>query len=84
MRLLKPQTQGPRAGMAAAKARGQHLGRERKLTEKDVLWAKRVISEGRLSPDELLIALRVSSMTLRQALRQADLTAEAWGYGQER
>ena len=72
-----------RAGMAAAKARGQHLGRERKLTEEDALWAKRMISERRLSPDEVLIALRVSSMTLRRALRQATLDAEAQGNGQE-
>ena len=61
-----------RAGMAAAKARGQHLGRERKLTEEDALWAKRMIDDGRLSPEEVLIALRVSSMTLRRALRRVD------------
>lgn len=61
-----------RSGMAAAKARGQHLGRERKLTEEDVMWAKRMISEGRLSPEEVLLALRVSPMTLRRALDRAD------------
>lgn len=59
-----------RAGMAAAKARGQHLGRERKLSEDDALWARRMIEDGRLSPEEALIALRVSPMTLRRALRR--------------
>ncbi|WP_320205865.1 recombinase family protein, partial [Vibrio cholerae] len=32
-----------RAGMAAARARGQHLGRERKMTDEDVGWARRMI-----------------------------------------
>lgn len=59
-----------RAGMAAAKARGQHLGRERKLADDDVVWAKCMIEDGRLSPEEVLIALRVSPMTLRRALRR--------------
>lgn len=66
-----------RAGMAAAKARGQHLGRERKLTEEDAIWAKRMIDQGRLSPDEVLIALRVSSMTLRRALRRVAGNSQA-------
>jgi DNA invertase Pin-like site-specific DNA recombinase len=60
-----------RAGMAAAKARGQHLGRERKLSDEDALWAKHMIDNGRLAPEDVLIALRVSSMTLRRALRRA-------------
>lgn len=61
-----------RAGMAAAKARGQHLGRERKLSEEDALWAKHMIELGRLSFDDALIALRVSPITLRRALRRLE------------
>jgi DNA invertase Pin-like site-specific DNA recombinase len=61
-----------RAGMAAAKARGQHLGRERKLSDEDALWAKRMIENGRLAPEDVLIALRVSSMTLRRALQRME------------
>lgn len=57
-----------RAGMAAAKARGQHLGRERKLTEEDALWAKRMIEEGRLSLDEIALYFRVSQLTLRRTM----------------
>lgn len=68
-----------RAGMAAAKARGQHLGRERKLTDADVRWAKRMISDGPLSPEEVRTALRVSSITLRRALRHAAINAEVQG-----
>lgn len=59
-----------RAGMAAAKARGQHLGRERKLTDEDALWARRMIEAGKLSPEDVTIALRVSPLTLRRALRR--------------
>jgi len=59
-----------RAGMAAAKARGRHLGRERKLTDDDALWARRMIDEERLSPDEVVFSLSVSPMTLRRALRR--------------
>ena len=60
-----------RAGMAAAKARGQHLGRERKITDEEALWAKRAIEAGRLSPYEVARTLQVSMMTLRRALSRA-------------
>lgn len=65
-----------RAGMAAAKARGQHLGRERKLTDEDALWARRMIEAGKLSPQDVTIALRVSPLTLRRALRRLSLVHE--------
>jgi DNA invertase Pin-like site-specific DNA recombinase len=67
-----------RAGMAAAKARGKHLGRERKLSEEDALWAKRMIDDGRFSAEDVTIALRVSPVTLRRALQRVvdDLPAE--------
>lgn len=64
-----------RAGMAAAKSRGQHVGREKKLSVEDALWAKRMIEDGRLSVDDVLIALRVSPMTLRRALRRLERDA---------
>jgi DNA invertase Pin-like site-specific DNA recombinase len=57
-----------RAGMAAAKARGQHLGRERKITDADALWAKVAIETGRLSPEEVARTLSISPITLRRAV----------------
>jgi len=38
-----------RAGMAAAKARGQHLGRTRKITDEDAIWAKLTINSAQIS-----------------------------------
>ncbi len=60
-----------RAGMAAAKARGRHLGRERKLTDEDVLWARRMIEAGRLSHEDIALYFRVSVLTLRRALQRS-------------
>jgi len=59
-----------RAGMAAAKARGQHLGRERKVTDKDALWAKDALEAGRLSREEVARTLRVSPITLERAVER--------------
>jgi DNA invertase Pin-like site-specific DNA recombinase len=61
-----------RAGMAAAKARGKHLGRERKVTDEDALWAKSRVASGRMSLQEAAHALRVSPLTLSRALRRAE------------
>jgi DNA invertase Pin-like site-specific DNA recombinase len=61
-----------RAGMAAAKARGQHLGRERKMTDEDADWARRMLDLGRMSPNEVARTLRVSMPTLYRALRRAE------------
>jgi DNA invertase Pin-like site-specific DNA recombinase len=61
-----------RAGMAAAKARGQHLGRDRKMTDEDADWARRMIELGRMSPHEVARTLRVSTPTLYRALRRAE------------
>ena len=57
-----------RAGMAAASARGQHLGRAPKLSEIKVEWANRTIELGRLTPQEVADVLRVSQPTLRRAI----------------
>jgi DNA invertase Pin-like site-specific DNA recombinase len=60
------------AGMAAAKARGQHLGRERKLSEEDVHWAEHVIASGVLTPSTAATYLGVSASTLYRSLRRQD------------
>jgi len=59
-----------RAGMAAAKARGQHLGRERKINHRDALWAKRAISSGSISAKDAAEILRVAPVTLLRSIRQ--------------
>jgi len=59
-----------RAGMAAAKARGQHLGRERKITNEDAAWAKRVIEEGTMTSREAARTLRVAPLTLYRSLER--------------
>lgn len=59
-----------RAGMAAAKARGQHLGRERKVTERDALWAHDAVLSGRLSPEEVSRTLSISVPTLYRTLQR--------------
>jgi DNA invertase Pin-like site-specific DNA recombinase len=57
-----------RAGMAAAKARGQHLGRTPKLSDIKVEWASQTIELGRLTPQEVADVLHVSQPTLRRAI----------------
>jgi DNA invertase Pin-like site-specific DNA recombinase len=59
-----------RAGMAAAKARGRHLGRERKMTEADVRWAYRAITSGMMTPRAAAASLGVSISTLYRSLRR--------------
>jgi DNA invertase Pin-like site-specific DNA recombinase len=60
------------AGMAAAKARGRHLGRERKMTEADVRWAYRAITSGMMTPRLAATSLGVSISTLYRSLRRRD------------
>jgi DNA invertase Pin-like site-specific DNA recombinase len=59
-----------RAGMAAAKARGQHVGRARKVSDEDVEWARRTLILGRMTPPEVAGMLRVSPSTLSRSLRR--------------
>lgn len=59
-----------RAGMAAAKARGQHLGRERKISHRDALWAKCAISSGSISAKDAAEILRVAPVTLLRSIRR--------------
>ena len=60
------------AGMAAAKARGQHLGRERKLTEADARRAHCAIASGMMTPRAAAASLGVSISTLYRSLRRQD------------
>ena len=62
-----------RAGMAAAKARGQHLGRERKIKDEDALWAKGAIAAGRLSCEEVAKVLDVAPRTLLRSIERVEL-----------
>lgn len=57
-----------RAGMAAAKARGQHLGRARKISDDDARWAKRTLELEAASREEVAKTLQVSPLTLHRAL----------------
>jgi DNA invertase Pin-like site-specific DNA recombinase len=63
-----------RAGMAAAKARGQHVGRARKVSDEDVEWARRTLELRRMTPPEVAGMLRVSPLTLSRSLRRGSMT----------
>jgi DNA invertase Pin-like site-specific DNA recombinase len=64
-----------RAGMAAARARGQHLGRTKKLSDGDAQWAMREIELGFLSTGDIASALNVSAATVRRAIKRLGNTA---------
>jgi DNA invertase Pin-like site-specific DNA recombinase len=70
-----------RAGMAAAKARGQHVGRARKISEEEVEWARRTLELGRMTPPEVAGMLRVSRLTLSRSLRRKDQTLDQVTHG---
>ena len=65
-----------RAGMAAAKARGRHLGRESKMSDEDTEWAKRMIELGRMTPHDVARALRVAPLTIEVASPYGDGTCQ--------
>jgi DNA invertase Pin-like site-specific DNA recombinase len=58
-----------KAGMAAAKRRGRHVGRPRKLTPAQVRQARTAIGRRNLPLAEVAASYGVSAMTLRRALR---------------
>lgn len=64
-----------RAGMAAAKARGLHVGRPPKLTSTDVITAKYEIESGAASCGQVAAALGVSPLTLGRALKRLEAAA---------
>ena len=57
-----------KAGMAAAKARGKHVGRPRKLTAKQVKKATQLIGSQEQSLKSMAKVLNVSSLTLSRAM----------------
>ena len=57
-----------KAGMAAARRRGVHLGRPRKLSAKDIRDARRQLSAGALTFSELASRFGVDPSTLRRSL----------------
>ena len=59
-----------REGMAAAKRRGQHVGRPRKLSPEDVKWARQRLKSARASMAGIAAQLGVSRDTLRRALER--------------
>ena len=60
------------AGMQAAKRRGRHVGRPRKLTAHKIDHARELIAEGRESQAGAASLLGVGVATLRRALNDAD------------
>ncbi len=56
------------AGMRAAKRRGRHVGRPRKLTPHKLDHARRLIAEGRETKAGAAALLGVDAVTLRRAL----------------
>jgi DNA invertase Pin-like site-specific DNA recombinase len=59
-----------KAGMAAARKRGVHIGRPRKLTEKQIVYARRQLATRRDTITRLANSYGVASVTLSRAIRQ--------------
>lgn len=59
------------AGIAAAKKRGKHVGRPRKLTPEQIEHAREAIEEGLQTPAGMAALLGVDHSTLWRALRAA-------------
>ncbi len=57
-----------RAGMAAAKRRGKHVGRPFKLTERDIAAAAARLDSGEVTITSMAHSLSVSPKTLRRAV----------------
>jgi len=55
--------------MAAAKCRGRHVGRPRKLTPHQLDHARQLIAEGKETKAGAAALLGVDAVTLRRALR---------------
>lgn len=58
-----------KAGMEAARKRGKHIGRPRKLMDKQVTQAKRQIETGQDTITHLAAGFGVSTLTLSRALK---------------
>lgn len=57
-----------RAGMAAARRNGKHVGRPRKLTESQVAKARELIASGKATRRAIAARFNVNKATLRRAL----------------
>lgn len=66
-----------KAGMAAARDLGRHLGRPRKLDHNQIQQIAREVRHNGETANALAQRLGVSRTTVYRALRQANLTAEA-------
>jgi DNA invertase Pin-like site-specific DNA recombinase len=60
------------AGMRAAKRRGRHVGRPRKLTPHKLDHARQLIAEGKETRAGAAALLGVDAVTLRRALKGPD------------
>jgi DNA invertase Pin-like site-specific DNA recombinase len=65
------------AGIAAAKKRGKHVGRPRKLTPEQIAHARDAIESGMQTPAGMAALLGVDHSTLWRAMRAADMTKAA-------
>ena len=61
-----------RAGMAAAKRNGKHIGRHRKLTAQQVTHARELIDGGKETRGSVAALFKVDVATLRRALRAVE------------
>jgi hypothetical protein len=59
------------AGMQAARRRGQHLGRPRKLTREQVAHAARMVRDGTETVSGMAALYGVDRVTLHRALKRA-------------
>lgn len=59
-----------RAGVAAARKRGQHLGRRKSLTPAQVAHARATNAEGKKTTAAMAVLLGISRATLWRALKQ--------------
>ena len=67
-RLISERT---KAGLAAARRRGKHLGRSPELTPEQVAHAREMIDTGRETATGMAVLLKVSRMTMHRALKRA-------------
>lgn len=71
-----------KAGMAAAKHRGQHVGRPRKLSAQQLAQARALLASGAETRAAVASLLGVDEKTLRRALSSSDGTAQLLGRGE--
>ncbi|ATG43644.1 recombinase family protein [Phaeobacter piscinae] len=61
-----------KAGMAAAKARGKHIGRPRKLTEDQIAYARRQLATQRDTVAHMATSYGVAPITLSRAVKTTE------------